>query len=419
MTLLAFLPVGCFMYGDGDPAGGDDVKPVDTTPRIALTEPAPDEQRYGSSLVARYEVANLELDERAIGGADVEGRGHVHVYLDGVLVGETGATEWTLAELPSGGHTVEVRLADNSHDERWEGSWAWVETRDARVSILGPTDGSVLTASSAPLLLQVDGFDISPDVAFGEPEFGTGRYVVEVDGVVTDLGVDVATAQLTQLSEGVHEVAVELVSADGAPLDPPARDTVTVEVAPASPFIAIDRAPYLGEHASATVPLAISTANVPLAYHLYVDGEYAMGSSEPSVTLPHVPAGYHFVELRLVDGGSETTIRDHLHLFVSPDRPDITITYPGDQWGVSGAFDLSVSAENFTFDAASMGGAAVPGVGHWSVLVDGVQVAESASPTASLSGLAPGDRVLRVQLENNDHTPLDPPVYSEITVSVD
>ncbi len=417
MFSLLLLSTGCLVYDE--PGGADEPAPPDTTPRVTLTSPVADEQRYGSSLDTTFEVKNLTLDESAIGGADVAGRGHVHVYVDDVLVGETGGNSWTIEDLPSGGHTVEVRLAENDHDERWEGSWAWVETRDARLSILGPTEGTVLSASSAPLLLQIDGFDVSAAVAFGEPAFGSGRFLVEVDGFVTDLGVDPTAAELTQLEEGVHDVAVELVHADGSPLDPPVRDAVSLEVLPASPYVAIDRAPYLAEFASATVPLAIAAANVPLEYHLYLDGEYAMGASEPEVRLDHVPAGYHFVELRLTDGGSETPIRDHLHLFVAPSRPDVTITHPGEGWGVPAAFDLSVSPENFTLDSAAMGGEAVPGVGHWSVAVDGVTVAESAGPTVSLSALAPGARKIRVQLENNDHSPLDPPVFTEINVDVE
>ena len=419
--LPMILPLALFGCGEGGPFGAEDGTEgtPDTTPRISLTTPVASEQRYGRVVEAVYAVEHLELDADAIGGMAVEGRGHVHTYVDGVLVGETADTTYTFEDLPSGGHTLEVRLAANNHDELWEGNWVYVETLDPTLSIVSPADGTTFAASSAPLVLQLTDFNVSRDVAFGEPAFGKGRYNVLVDDVVVDVGLDAAAVEVTQIPEGTHEVAIELVTADGVPLDPPVRDAVSIEVLPTSPYVAIDRAPYLEEHASATVPLAIAAANVPLAYHLYVDGEYALGATEPQVTLNHVAAGYHFVELRVTDGGSELPIRDHLHLFVSPARPDVAITYPGEGWGVPPEFELAVMPEGFTLDAGAMGGANVAGHGHWSVSVDGVVVEESGSSTAPLTGLLSGDRVIRVTLENNDHTPLDPPVYTEISVTVE
>jgi hypothetical protein len=209
---------------------------------------------------------------------------------------------------------------------------------------------------------------------------------------------------------------VELVTADGLPLDPPVTDTVNVEVLPASPFVAIDRSPFLGEYNSATIPLDITVANAAQEYHLYVDGVYFTGSTEPQVTVTHVAAGYHEVELRLTNAGSELPIHDHLHLMVAEGRPDITITYPGDQWGVPAAFSLTVNPENFTLDPAAMGKTNEPGHGHYAVLVDGVELTKSAASSAAISGLTTGPHVIEVQLQNNDNTPVDPPVYTAIHV---
>lgn len=418
LMLLHLSLIGCDGMGPaGSGEGNGEITP--DAPRIALTAPLADEKRYGTTLDATFDVQNFTLDEAGIGAADIPGTGHVHAYVDGVMVGETADTTFTFSALPSGPHTLEVRLADNDHDENWEGSWVYMETKDPKIAILSPPDGSAYAASSAPLTLQIADFAVSSDVAFAAPGFGQGRYNVLVDGVVVDFGFDPAALEVTQLPEGTHEVAVELVTSDGVPLDPPVLDAVSLEVLPASPFIAVDRSPYLGEHASATVPLTIAAANIPLSYHLYVDGVYALGGATPDVTLSHVAPGYHFLELRATDGGSELPIRDHVHLFVSPERPDIAITYPGDLWGVAPAFDLTVTPESFTLDSAGMGGANVDGHGHWAVSVDGVTVTESATTTASLSGLLSGERVIRVFLENNDHTPLHPPVYSEIRVTVE
>lgn len=414
--MLLGIVAGCGVDGAG--TGGGAV--ADTTPGITLLDPAPDAQRYGRAVEASFEVRNFFLDPAGIDGAsDVEGRGHVHAYVDGVLVGETAETAYTFGELGTGGHTLEVRLADNSHDENWEGAWAWVETLDAAITIASPADGTQFAASSVPLMLATSGFEVSPDVAFGEVAFGQGRYEVRVDGAVVDFGIDPTAAVVSPLPEGVHEVAVALVTADGVPIDPPVQDSVSIEVLPASPYVAFDRSPYLQEHASATVPLAMTAVNLPLDYHLYMDGEFVTSGTEPERTLAHVGPGYHYLELRLTDGGSELPINDHLHLFVSDTRPDISITHPGDGWGVAASFELSVLPDHFTLDPANMGGTNSPGSGHWAVSVDDVVFAESATGTVGISGLLAGDRRIRVELENNDHTPLDPPVWTEITVSVE
>lgn len=121
---------------------------------------------------------------------------------------------------------------------------------------------------------------------------------------------------------------------------------------------------------------------------------------------------------RLTDGGSELPVRDHVHVRVAEGRPDVTITYPGDLWGVAPAIELSANTENFTLDSA-FGGANVEGHGHFAVLVDGVVVAESATGTAPLSGLPAGDVPIRVELRNNDRTPVEPPVFDAITVRVE
>ncbi len=401
--------------GPRGPGSVDDTTEA-SGPRIVLTSPVDGEDRYGSSLSGSFTVENFTLDEAAIGAAHAEGRGHVHAYIDGVMVAETAENSLTFLGVPSGGSTLEVRLADNDHAERGEGSWAWVNTLDPRLTILGPVDGSQFSTSSAALSLQLSDFAL--EAAFGGVAFGQGRYNVLLDDVVTDYGFNPDSAEVTQIAEGTHTLTVELATADGAPLEPPVRDSVTVEVLPGSPYLAVDRTAFLEPYGSATVSLDIVTANVPLDYHLYLDGAFVTRSASARVTMEHVVAGYHLAEIRLVDGGSELPIHDHVHLFIPPERPDITITYPGDRWGVSPAFTLTAAPENFTFDAAAMGGANVAGFGHLAVSVDGLPMAESGSGTVALAGLPIGDRVIEVELENNDHTPLSPPVRTTITVSV-
>ena len=77
-----------------------------------------------------------------------------------------------------------------------------------------------------------------------------------------------------------------------------------------------------------------------------------------------------------------------------------------------------MSEQNFTFAPGSVGGAAVPGEGHWHIYVDDLYVDYSATGTVDLVGVSPGNHILRAELVNNDHSVLSPRVYDELSVEV-
>ena len=83
---------------------------------------------------------------------------------------------------------------------------------------------------------------------------------------------------------------------------------------------------------------------------------------------------------------------------------------------------LQTSPTNFTYDAASVGGAAVADTGHYHVYVDGSYFGYAASGVTSVT--LPDDptvedetHVVSVELVNNDHSSLDPIVRDEISVT--
>ncbi|MDP2314128.1 MAG: hypothetical protein Q8P41_14595 [Pseudomonadota bacterium] len=403
----------------GGPSG-DPVKPPVTEtarPAIALTSPLAAEGRYGTEVFVTYDVTDFTLDAAGIDGDPVEGKGHVHAYLDGVSVGETAESSFTFTDVPSGEHTLEVRLATNDHDEQWEGSEVSMRTLVPLFSIVSPADGVEVASSHVPLELSLADFTVSAEAAFGEPAFGQGRYEVRVDDQIVDLGVDPAALEVSPLGEGSHTVTVQIVDASGAPLDPPVSDSLSVTIPVGTPVVSVDRLPYLDTHASATVPLAVTAANADLDYNLYVDGVLS-GRAEGDSLLRHMAPGYHFVELRLMERNNELDVRDHVHLFVTSDRPDVTITTALEEPVVGPEMDLAITTENFTLDP-DLGGTPLAGHGHWSVMLDGTEVAESGTEATHLTGLESGDHVLRVELRNNDRTPLDPPVYDEVLLTVD
>jgi hypothetical protein len=81
-------------------------------------------------------------------------------------------------------------------------------------------------------------------------------------------------------------------------------------------------------------------------------------------------------------------------------------------------FRLEVDVRNFTLDSNGVGGPNYPGRGHSHVYVDDAVVVATADTTLSIGPLPLGDRTIRVDLRNNDHSALDPPVEVEITVRV-
>jgi hypothetical protein len=355
----------------------------------------------------------------------------VHVYVDDELVAETAELGAEISDLSSGTHTLRVRLASNDHQELDATDVVEVEVRRPSVRLLGPVDGEVLTASSVPLLLAVDDFAMA-DAVGGEDVFGEGYFRVLVDGALRDWGNDPLTAVASGLAEGRRTLAVELVRGDGRPLDPPAYDTVEVEVPVGARAVRWDRAAFATAYDSATLPVSLTTTAFTLYdrelgrppadgeghLHLFFDGAWLDATAEPARVLQHVAPGVHLLEARLVtNDGFELPVLDRMWVNVAPDRPDVVVTYPGPDWVMGPAFDLDFGVENFTLDAEAAANA--PRVGVAQVFVDGVLVAESTAPTVPLSGLLPGTRTLRVQLANVDRTPVTPAVYAELPVVVE
>ena len=116
--------------------------------------------------------------------------------------------------------------------------------------------------------------------------------------------------------------------------------------------------------------------------------------------------------------------------------PTVTITMPtagGMVAATSGMVPISWTSTNFTFAAPGMCAAGTVGTcGHVHLNVDGMacnaagmpyNVAGIGSPTNANMMLCPagmmtGSHTFRIELRNNDHTPLSPPVFSEVNAIV-
>ena len=408
--------------GDPNPSGkgpGDADVDTDTDEDwsgIRITSPVEGEGFY-RDVPTTWEVRDFTIDEAAEGGARVDGVGHVHVYLDTVYIGEAGAGGWTYTDLGGGGHTLEVRLAQNDHTELRLTDWVYVEARSPEILVTDPVDGAVLVSSSAPVAMQVTDFELVDEMG-EEPRFGKGHYVVRVDGEPRVRGTDPLSALLTRLTEGEHEVDVELVANDDTSLVPQILSPpVHLSVAPASPFLSLGEG-YGASWDSATLPVSAQILNFVGHYHLYLDATWAGEGLTPTLSVRHLAPGRHVIRAVLAtDSHSEVGTVDVIDAIVTEDRPDVRVTYPGEGWSVSDGFELSLSTENFTLDPG-FPGAAVDDHGHVDLSVDGVRTLSVASASTPVSGLTPGVHTLRLTLVGNDGVSLDPPVWDEITLTV-
>lgn len=104
--------------------------------------------------------------------------------------------------------------------------------------------------------------------------------------------------------------------------------------------------------------------------------------------------------------------------------PSIQIVAPRNGTTKSGSqMVVEVRVRNFALNPAAIGKAARPGEGHWYVYVDGKYAGLSGDEVVSLPNdtyptLAAGRHALKVELRNNDHTPVAGAASSEVAVTI-
>jgi hypothetical protein len=127
------------------------------------------------------------------------------------------------------------------------------------------------------------------------------------------------------------------------------------------------------------------------------------------VDLTGLPAGTHElkVELRNNDHGPLMPAFMDMVTFTLLPVPTISIVSPANGTTIVGdSLDLEVEVSDLMLNASAMGGANKAGEGHYHVYVDDVLIGPYADLSVTISGLLPGDHVLKVDLTNNDHSGL-------------
>ncbi|MBM4367016.1 MAG: hypothetical protein FJ102_12455 [Deltaproteobacteria bacterium] len=416
---------------DTDTDTGGDTATADYS--VTVTSPATGSSSY-PGVTFTYDVEGLVLDPDAIGAADEEGHGHVHVHVDGEYVLATTDTTVTLdsSQLGAGTHTVEFRLADNSHDELGASAAVDVTVLSPSLSITSPTEGWETDSAAVQIFYSVGDFSVVDNLE-GPVTVGEGHVHLMLDGAYYDYSTSSTDDWFLHLSPGKHTIGVMLVNNDHSelPVDGVSAETTIMVPDDAADIEVVSS--FSGEWDSATLPLEVLLTNYTLDgdsmggtavdgvghYHVYMDGTYYDAVATTTPWFMHVTPGYHDFQLVLAaNDHTELAARDSVGVTITADRPDVSIDSPVAGDVVSDGFYVMASAENFSM-STDVGGANVTDAGHMHLYVDDAYYVFSTDGQFAVSGLASGEHTLRVELMNNDHSELSPRVFDEIVVNLE
>ncbi len=223
------------MGGDGGAHEHEHAEPIeltadDTIPGIALMV----EADAMSGWNVHVELTDFELAPQNASTEHVDGEGHMHLYVDGVKLTRVYGEWFYLGELLPGAHELRMELSANSHAPfSFEGELIddtvmieQPEHADDHTHEEGETfDVDAADAPSVELDVHVDpksgwnleistaGFLLAPENASLEHVDGEGHMHLYVDGI-KQTRVYSDWYYLSGLSEGEHEVAIELSTND-------------------------------------------------------------------------------------------------------------------------------------------------------------------------------------------------------------
>ncbi len=94
--------------------------------------------------------------------------------------------------------------------------------------------------------------------------------------------------------------------------------------------------------------------------------------------------------------------------------PSLTIVSPAEGAGLSES-DVAVSVKVSSFTIKGAAGANQPNEGHLHMTLDGGALTMVYGGSHTISGVPEGKHILAVELVNNDHSSLSPPVKKEVS----
>ncbi len=345
------------------------------------------------------------------------------------------------------------------------------------LTITSPQAGATVPAGSVTVTVQVSNFSLvnklgQSNVA-GE---GHIHYYLDVEPpttqgqpAVTAPGTYAASANTSytwpNVARGNHTLSAQLVNNNHAPLSTPVVARVTIQVAQAaSPGVTIT-SPQAGAIITGnSVTVSVQPANFSIVnklgqpnvigeghVHYYLDVEPPTTPGQPAVTAAgtyaattntsyiwsNLTSGNHTFAVQLVNNNHTpltppVTARVTVQVAPPAATPQVMITAPTAGANLTaGNITVSVQVSNFNL-VNKLGQGNVAGEGHIHYYLDATPPTTPGQPAVTATGtyaassntsytwpnVASGNHTFYVQLVNNDHTPLSPPVVASVAVNV-
>jgi hypothetical protein len=274
---------------------------------------------------------------------------------------------------------------------------ATVKTGAPSIKIAVPDNGDTIISSYVEVCVDVKNFQMQDDMNIPNAE-GQGHIHFFLDtepptspGASPPANAHDATTFdcyiFGNVAPGKHTISAQLVNNDSTPVQPSTFDSITVTVETPTAAPTSTAFPVSPNPSAAISPFAGST----------------LTPYSPSVTPTPNFSGPPSVKITIPDNGD-------------------TIT--------SNYIEVCTDVENFLVQDA-IGKPNVPNQGHLHFYLDTQpQTSPGATPPAGahvsttydcyiFPDVTPGKHTITVELANNNHTPLNPPVYDTITVTVE
>lgn len=297
--------------------------------------------------------------------------------------------------------------------------------------------------------------DVNPPITPGKPATtAPGTYVATTD----------TSHVWNNVVGGKHTFSVELVNNDHTPLSPPVVAEVEVTVLPeiGPPKIVITEPKDSAIMPAGDITVSVQVANFNLVdklgqaiapreghIHYFLDVEAPTIPGKPATTVPgtfvatsetsytwkSIGSGAHILSVELVNNDHtplEPPVVARVMVNVRAPEPAVRITEPVDgSMLTSSSVTVSAQVDNLKL-VDKLGQANAPGEGHIHYFLDVTPPMAAGEPATTAPGtfiataatshtwsnLAPGTHTLSVELVNNDHTPLSPPVVASVNITM-